>query len=74
MNAVPSKADDRLVGNVGAVVGVKAVSTVTLDGVELSIGDADQSMAAKTQKIAYPEKVGISLCALVHFRFKGARP
>ena len=36
------KADDRLVGNVGAVVTVKSVATVSLDAVELSIGDADQ--------------------------------
>lgn len=59
VNAVPGKPDDRLVGNIGAVVGVKAVSTVNLDGVELSIGDADQSVAAKTQKISYPEKASI---------------
>ena len=53
VNAVPNvaaggkgkdapKADDRLVGNVGAVVTVKSVATVSLDAVELSIGDADQ--------------------------------
>jgi len=65
VNAVPNvaaggkgkdapKADDRLVGNVGAVVTVKSVATVSLDAVELSIGDADQSVAAKTTKVTYP--------------------
>ena len=66
LNAVPAKADDRLVGNVGALVGVKVVSTVTLDAVELSIGDADGSVAAKTQKVAYPNKAGSALKADNH--------
>lgn len=68
VNAVPAKADDRMVGNVGALVGVKVVSTVTLDGVELSIGDADGSVAAKTQKVAYPNKATSALQADQHHK------
>ena len=68
VNAVPAKPDDRLVGNVGALVNVKVVSTVTLDGVELSIGDADGSVAAKTQKVAYPNKATSALQADNHHK------
>jgi len=58
LTAAPAKADDRLVGNVGAMLTVKVISEVTLDEVELGLGDADQSVAAKTHKLTYPTKFG----------------
>jgi len=56
ITATPAKADERLVGNTGAILSVKAVSTITLDDIELGIGDVDQSVAAKTHKVTYPTK------------------
>lgn len=45
--AVPNKSDERLVGNSGAMLKVKALSSISIDDVELGIGDADQSTAPK---------------------------
>lgn len=42
-----AKVDERLVGNSGAMVKVKALSSVAIEDVELGVGDADQSTAPK---------------------------
>ena len=44
---VPKKSDERLVGNSGAMLKVKALSSISIEDVELGIGDADQSTAPK---------------------------
>ena len=44
---VPAKVDERLVGNNGAMLKIKALSSVSIEDVELSVGDADQSTAPK---------------------------
>ena len=49
--AVPTKADERLVGNNGAMLKVKALSSVSIEDVELGVGDADQSTAPKVIKL-----------------------
>ena len=46
---VPAKADDRLVGNSGAMLKFKALSSVTIEDVELGVGDTDQSTAPKVE-------------------------
>ena len=45
----PTKSDERLVGNSGAMLKVKALSLISIDDVELGIGDADQSTAPKVR-------------------------
>ena len=46
---VPKKSDERLVGNSGAMLKVKALSSISIEDVELAIGDADQSTAPKVK-------------------------
>ena len=50
---VPAKADDRLVGNSGAMLKFKALSSVTIEDVELGVGDTDQSTAPKVEFTNY---------------------
>ena len=61
INAVPAKADERLVGNTGAVLTVKSLGEMTVEDIELGLGDVDQSVAAKTHKIQHPNKFGTVL-------------
>jgi len=68
ITATPAKADERLVGNVGAILTVKAISAVTIEAVEIGLGDVDQSVASKTHKIAYPTKFGTLLEADHHHK------
>ena len=44
---VPKKSDERLVGNSGVMLKVKALSSISIEDVELGVGDADQSTAPK---------------------------
>lgn len=68
INAIPAKADARLVGNEGAVLLVKALGTIAIEGVEVGVADADQSTAPKTTKATYPQKLAKTLEADHHHK------
>lgn len=68
INAVPTKSDERLVGNSGAMLKVKALSSISIDDVELGIGDADQSTAPKVNKLVHPQKFSTLLQADHHHK------
>nr|CAD7450391.1 unnamed protein product [Timema bartmani] len=54
--AVP-KPDPRLVGNIGASLAVKVLSSVAVENVEVGTTDADQTTQAKLAKVSYPSKL-----------------
>ncbi|CAG2055222.1 unnamed protein product [Timema podura] len=54
--AVP-KPDPRLVGNIGASLAVKVLSSVAVENVEVGTADADQTTQAKLAKVSYPSKL-----------------
>lgn len=66
INANPSKADPRWVGNTGAVVQVKLETEVLIENVEVGVGDIDQSTAPRLIKVNYPEKLPSVLEADYH--------
>lgn len=67
-NAVPKKSDERLVGNSGAMLKVKALSSISIEDVELGVGDADQSTAPKVNKVVHPQKFTTLLKADHHHK------
>ena len=54
LTSTPAKANAKLAGNEGAVLLVKVLGTITLEGVEIGVADADQSTQAKLSKVAHP--------------------
>lgn len=68
LTATPSKADNRLVGNAGALLLVKALSSVAVEGVEIGVGDADQSTAPRLNRIGHPDKLKTVLEADHHHK------
>ena len=68
INAAAAKSDERLVGNSGAMLNVKALSAVSIEDVELGVGDADQSTAPKVSKIVHPQKLATTLKADHHHK------
>lgn len=61
VNSVPTKADPRLVGNVGITLPIKVMCSVAVDSFEIGIGDSDQTTQPKFDKIAYDNKLGKKL-------------
>lgn len=50
VSALPSKSDNRLVGNVGVVLPIKAICAITVDSFEVGVGDSDQTTHPKCEK------------------------
>lgn len=50
VNALPSKADSRLVGNVGVILPVKVMCSVAVESLEIGVADADQTTQPKFEK------------------------
>ncbi|KAG8192958.1 hypothetical protein JTE90_028081 [Oedothorax gibbosus] len=55
INAVPSKADPKLIGNTGAQISVKVMTEVVVDGAEIGTAFLDQVSSAKSTSVAYPK-------------------
>ncbi|XP_071503410.1 dolichyl-diphosphooligosaccharide--protein glycosyltransferase subunit 2-like [Diadema antillarum] len=66
LDATPTQADSRLIGLADGEVTVKVTTQVTVESVEISVVDKDQSITAKTQKVQYPKKVDKGLEADHH--------
>lgn len=62
------KANAKLVGNEAAVLLVKVLGSVSVDSVEIGVGDADQSTATKTTKVAANDKLKAPLTADHHHK------
>lgn len=60
LSATPAKPDKRFVGMTGVTVGVKVLTSVTVEGAELKITDTDSS-SSKTTKLQFPGKTGEKL-------------
>lgn len=56
INAVPSKADPKLIGNTGAQINVKVMTEVTVEGAEIGTAFTDQVSSAKSTSITYPKE------------------
>ncbi|CAL1297560.1 unnamed protein product [Larinioides sclopetarius] len=65
INAVPSKADPKLIGNTGAQINVKVMTEVTVEGAEIGTAYTDQVSSAKSTSITYP-KESVALDVDVH--------
>lgn len=61
VNALPTKADSRLVGNVGVTLSVKVMCSVAVDSLEIGVADADQTTQPKFEKVAYSNKLAKKL-------------
>ncbi|KAL1416473.1 hypothetical protein MTO96_000751 [Rhipicephalus appendiculatus] len=57
VNAVPVKADNRLVGNTDAELSVKVLTDVEVVGLELGTADRDQTAAPKMTPVAFRSKM-----------------
>lgn len=57
LNAVPVKADNRLVGNTDAELSVKVLTDVEVVGLELGTADRDQTAAPKMTPVAFRSKM-----------------
>lgn len=57
VNALPSKGDNRLVGNVGVTLPIKVMCSVGIDTLEFGVVDADQTTQPKYEKIAFNTKL-----------------
>uniref|UniRef100_A0A4D5R9X7 Dolichyl-diphosphooligosaccharide--protein glycosyltransferase subunit 2 n=1 Tax=Scolopendra viridis TaxID=118503 RepID=A0A4D5R9X7_SCOVI len=66
ISAVPSKADDRLIGNSGAPVEIKVMTEVTVEALEIGTVDVDQATSSKMSKVVYPNKLPVILEADYH--------
>jgi len=66
INVAPKKADQRLIGTTGAEVEVKVTTKVSVENVEIGVADKDQSSAARSTKVVYPNKAASSLEADSH--------
>lgn len=56
INAVPSKADPKLIGNTGAQIDVKVMTEVTVENAEIGTLYRDQVTSAKSTSITYPKE------------------
>jgi len=56
-DAAPTPAAIPLIGNVGAQVDLTVITEVSVENVEIGIADRDQSVAPKTTRVQYPNKV-----------------
>ncbi|GFT97926.1 dolichyl-diphosphooligosaccharide--protein glycosyltransferase subunit 2 [Nephila pilipes] len=56
INAVPSKADPKLIGNTGAHISVKVMTEVVVEGAEIGTAFVDQVSSAKSTSITYPKE------------------
>jgi len=63
ISATPSKADKRLVGNIGVTVPVKVLTEINVENALVKIIDADQSTAGKSNKLNFPAKMSGKLSA-----------
>ncbi|XP_075229650.1 oligosaccharide transferase delta subunit isoform X2 [Lycorma delicatula] len=61
VNALPSKTDARLVGNVGVTLLVKVMCSVAIDSIEVGVADADQTTQPKFERILYTSKLSKKL-------------
>ncbi|KDQ71487.1 dolichyl-diphosphooligosaccharide--protein glycosyltransferase subunit 2 [Zootermopsis nevadensis] len=61
VSAALAKPDPRLVGNVGASLTVKVMCAIGVENVEVGTVDADQTTQAKLAKVAYPNKLPVSV-------------
>lgn len=66
LNAVPVKADARLVGNDNAEIAVKVLTDVEVIGLELGTADRDQTAAPKMTEVAFRSKLGETMEADHH--------
>ncbi|KAJ8898514.1 hypothetical protein PR048_003874 [Dryococelus australis] len=57
VSAALPKSDPRLVGNVGASLAIKVMTSVVVENVEVGTADADQTTQAKLSKVAHPSKL-----------------
>lgn len=55
--AAPAAAAIPLIGNAGAQVELTVITEVSVENVEIGIADRDQSVAPKTTRVQYPNKV-----------------
>ncbi|XP_062570378.1 dolichyl-diphosphooligosaccharide--protein glycosyltransferase subunit 2-like [Saccostrea cucullata] len=56
ISAKPSKEDKKLLGLTGAQVEVKVTTQVSIENAEIGIADRDQTTAARTTKLQFPNK------------------
>jgi len=68
LTAIPAKTNAKLAGNEGAVLLVKVLGSVTIEGVEISIAEHDQSTAPKIHAIQHPTKLTTPLNADHHHK------
>ncbi|XP_023235921.1 dolichyl-diphosphooligosaccharide--protein glycosyltransferase subunit 2-like isoform X2 [Centruroides sculpturatus] len=66
LSAVPSKPDQRLIGNVGVLIHVKVMTEVGIENIEIGLVDRDQTTAAKTTKVEFNKQLATSLEADYH--------
>ena len=67
LSATPAKADDRLAGNTGAMLLVKALGEVVVANAEIGVSNSDQATAAaKLAAVNHPSKLGKTLEADHH--------
>ncbi|KAH6937385.1 hypothetical protein HPB50_027529 [Hyalomma asiaticum] len=57
LNAIPVKADNRLVGNTDAELSVKVLTDVEVVGLEIGTADRDQTAAPKMTPVAFRSKM-----------------
>ncbi|PRD36462.1 UNVERIFIED_CONTAM: Dolichyl-diphosphooligosaccharide--protein glycosyltransferase subunit 2 [Trichonephila clavipes] len=56
INAVPSKADPKLIGNTGARISVKVMTEVAVENAEIGTAFVDQVSSAKSTRITFPKE------------------
>ncbi|GFQ75674.1 dolichyl-diphosphooligosaccharide--protein glycosyltransferase subunit 2 [Trichonephila clavata] len=56
INAVPSKADPKLIGNTGARISVKVMTEVAVENAEIGTAFVDQVSSAKSTSITFPKE------------------
>ncbi|XP_063216236.1 dolichyl-diphosphooligosaccharide--protein glycosyltransferase subunit 2 [Bacillus rossius redtenbacheri] len=57
VSAALPKPDPRLVGNVGASLAIKVMTSVSVENTQVGTADADQTTQAKLATVAYPSKL-----------------
>ncbi|GIY94134.1 dolichyl-diphosphooligosaccharide--protein glycosyltransferase subunit 2 [Caerostris extrusa] len=56
INALPSKADPKLIGNTGAKISVKVMTEVVVESAEIGTSFIDQVSSTKSTSIVYPKE------------------
>ncbi|GFN95846.1 dolichyl-diphosphooligosaccharide--protein glycosyltransferase subunit 2 [Plakobranchus ocellatus] len=66
INVSPKQPNSKLLGTAGAEVSVKVTTQVSVENVELGVADKDQATAARTTRLAHPNKAASILEADYH--------